>query len=110
MLPDELRDNVKLIFYEGRYLYIKINKPTLSYANLSGYDLHRAIFIKEDLTYAILKDADVREATFENANLCGADMRCKNLEMARFTDAIYNFNTLWSDGFEPQKHGAILKV
>lgn len=110
MLPDELRDKVKLIFYEGRDLYIKIDSNSLKYADLSGYDLHRAIFIEEDLSYTILKDADVRNATFENANLCGADMRCKNLGKALFTDAIYDSKTLWSYGFDSQEHGASLKT
>jgi len=49
------------------------------------------------LTKAVLKEARIADANFTGANLKGI-----NLQGAK-----YNNKTIWPDGFNPDKYGAI---
>ena len=71
-----------------------------------------------DLGLAILRDAVIVGANLQNANLYGANLRSAklyeanlqdaNLENADTSYAIYDENTIWPEGFDPQAGGAEL--
>ena len=70
----------------------------LSSANLSGADLRRARLSDADLSAASLWGADLRGADLCGADLCGADL----------SEAKYDRETRWPEGFDPIAAGAIL--
>lgn len=83
---------------EGRELHelelfsASLSKANLRKANLSGASLGRADLFKADLSGANLREADMSSANLNGANLKGA---------------LYDCNTLWPEGFEPELRGAI---
>lgn len=79
----------------------------LSYAKLmnsmvDGTSLKNANLYKADLTGAYIS------ADFQQSNLRGAIMLCKGIEEANFQGAIFDVETIWPDGFDPIKKGAVL--
>ncbi len=68
-----------------------LSKANMRGANLSGVSMGRA-----DLFQANLTDANVR----------GADMSRANLREAIVKGALYDCNTLWPDGYNPEEGGA----
>ena len=56
-----------------------------------------------DLTNARLRYADMSDTDLRGVDLTGAD-----LEGAFLTNALYDANTRWPDGFNPRKRGARL--
>jgi len=51
---------------------------------------------------------DISQAVFTSAELQGADLRnTKGIDTATFHGAEYNDDTMWPDGFDPTKAGAI---
>ena len=84
-----------------------LNLVNMRDARLRGADLRQALMLDADLNGADLSFADLRAA-----QLAGADLRKTNLRGARLKgvyllDAIYDRNTIWPEGFNPARHGAV---
>jgi uncharacterized protein YjbI with pentapeptide repeats len=75
------------------------NGANLNGADFSGADLHAVIFSYVKLTNATLAKADLRAASFEGSDLTGANL----------TGALYDAKTVWPDGFDPVKSGAVME-
>jgi uncharacterized protein YjbI with pentapeptide repeats len=67
-------------------------------ANMEGVDLRNA-----DLTSAVVPGANLRNAKLQGATLTGADLKGADLK-----GALYDEQTRWPDGFNPQERGALL--
>lgn len=103
----------------GAYLGVTLDEGCLSRygsaklenRDLSGLDLFYAALSKADLTSAKLAGvslgrADLFKADLSGADLRGADLSSANLRQAAFDGAIYDCNTLWPRGFNPETEGA----
>jgi len=96
---------------------VQLIHATLIDASLSNIDLRDAYIGKSDLAGIDLSYADLRDSTFyktnlEGANLCKADLRRtyfnkNSLVGANLEGALYNDDTYFSDGFDPEAAGAI---
>ncbi|TAF06644.1 MAG: hypothetical protein EAZ77_11895 [Nostocales cyanobacterium] len=90
-----------------------LNKANLSQANMTRADLSRAVMTKAnftkatmlrvDLSGSILLEANLENARLREANLKDANLRGANLEKANFTQAQYNYKTLFPEDFDPVK-------
>ena len=67
-----------------------------------------ACFNDSVLVRCDFSNAIVNGAIFDNANLCGDILQFASYEKASFNDVVYNSVTIWPEGFEPIKNGAIL--
>lgn len=77
-----------------------LNGADLTRADLRGADLRAA-----DLNWARLEKADLRDANLVRANLGWADLSKANLSGADLTEARYNSQTRWPEGFSPDRAG-----
>lgn len=92
-------------------------RANLKGANLKGANLHGAYLAWAYLSEATLEGADLGDADFagaglegadfSGANLCGANLTRADLTGVKFTQARYDFRTVWPEGFEPHDHGAV---
>ena len=91
---------------------------TIAHGNFQGSQLQGANFEKTDLTEVLFYECDLRSATFvgaivqksrfPKARLEGADFSGTSLhEKMDFKRAIYDAETKWPEGFNPEKCGAI---
>ena len=64
-------------------------------------------FESADLSFANLNGLDVSGANFSNCNLKGTIMKCINIDLAEFTGAVYDGDTVWPDSFNPDNMGCI---
>jgi hypothetical protein len=88
-------------------------RASLIRANLTGADLRNAYLTDASLAYANLTGADLRnayltDASLTFANLTGADLTTPYRTGVYLTDAQYNKNTKFPDGFDPNKAGMVL--
>ena len=74
----------------------------LECANLSEANLSEANLWYADLEYANLRGANLRGADLEDADLTGANLRGANL-----TGALYNDETIFPEGFDPEQCGMV---
>lgn len=81
---------------------------TIHRANLDRSDLRGACLQYADLLGSILQNVDLRSANLRNARLEAVDFRGARLSGADVNGSIYDSNTRWPEGFDPQKHGAVL--
>lgn len=79
-----------------------VSKANFEGANFSDADLSVIIFSNTILENANLTNANLEHCYFKNANLKGA-----NLKDAKFRETIYNRNTIFPDGFDPEKFGLL---
>lgn len=88
----------------------------LSNACLQGCDLRAVNFSGATLKGTVLCLADIRgadfsEATIDNADFQQARLEGANMSSTTITDsdmrATYDANTIWPDGFDPEKQGAV---
>lgn len=95
----------------------------LSRTDLSGANLRQADLVKVNLSGASLTDANISDTELRSANLSDADLSGADLSEARLyetnllgadlneailTGAKYDSLTIWPDGFNPEKAGAVL--
>lgn len=86
-----------------------LTEANLSKANLSGANLSKAKLEKTDFSEADLSGADIRGVDLTDVRLGGADLRSATLNNAtglmeaELVDAIYNNETRFPDGFNPQE-------
>jgi hypothetical protein len=73
----------------------------LSHQNLAGQNLAMAC-----LRGAILRGTNLRGADMEGVDVTGADLTGADLSGAALPNAMYDWETRWPTGFNPQKHGA----
>ena len=78
--------------------------------NLRGLDLKGFDLKGLDLSQADLSEANLYEAYLAEADLSGANLSKANLGGADLSGAVYNKKTIWPDGFDLKKAGAILKI
>jgi hypothetical protein len=114
-MKDQDLTGVKLAFRKLRGA--DFSNAQLKNANFLESDLRAASFIGANLEGVIFYDADLRGANFSGsqvnkarfmtARLESADMRADGLDLADLR-ATYNAQTLWPDGFDPEKAGAVL--
>jgi hypothetical protein len=91
----------------------EIEPADLSGAKLSGAVLHAAKLVKANLQGADLRNADLTNAALPGANfhaakLQGTILTGADLARAELKDALYDAQTRWPDGFDPEKSGALL--
>jgi uncharacterized protein YjbI with pentapeptide repeats len=79
-----------------------VSKANFEGANFSDADLSVIIFNNTILENANLTNANLEHCYFKNTNLKGA-----NLKDAKFRETIYNRNTIFPDGFDPEKFGLL---
>ena len=94
-------------FAEANLASTRLQGCDLRAATFVGCNLKEAILHKADLRGADLSSADVRKADFTQARLEGANMRAMGLETADLK-ATFDAATLWPEGFDPVKAGAVL--
>jgi hypothetical protein len=82
---------------------VDLTRADLRAADLQGVRLFHAI-----LHYACLSEADLTGADLRSALLEGADFSNARLTDAQLDGAIYDEDTRWPQGFDPQQHGASL--
>lgn len=87
--------------YDADLSDAKLHEAYLLKANLHIADLRRA-----DLSGAILIGADLGGANLHVADLRRADLRGADLSGSILREALYNHDTKWPDGFDPQARGA----
>ncbi len=97
---------------------INLTGAFLKIANLTGFNLRSANLLGADLRGANLKKADLSKANLTGAHLEGADLRKADirgtnflrseLSRANLEAAVYDFLTIWPEGFDPKKSGAKL--
>src|ERR1043166_1445355 len=62
----------------------------------------------QDLRNENLKDAFLADLDLSDTDLRGVDLTGANLDGAFLLGALYDENTRWPDGFDPNRHGAKL--
>lgn len=85
----------------GRFQHTRLKGANLEGASmrktdLTSANLRDATLARTDLTDAILREADLRQASLAEAKLDGVDL----------TGAIFDYITIWPDGFDPVAAGA----
>jgi uncharacterized protein YjbI with pentapeptide repeats len=81
---------------------------------LSGANLTNTYFAGSDLSGAdlsgtLLVDVDLNNVVLSGANLTGTDLFDTIMwEYANYTDALYDYDTIFPDGFDPVAKGMIL--
>jgi hypothetical protein len=83
-------------------------KAELRQINLSGADLVGANLAEADLTGANLNKADLSKARLYKARLYGASLLEAKLDGADLRQVVYNTQTRFPQGVEPEKRGAYL--
>lgn len=102
---------------DARLEKVNLSGADLSEANCNGThfdeaDLSKANLTHTNLSWANLNGTNLQGANFDHTNLHeaklhGADLRNADLSQAKLHEALYNETTLWPQGFDPDKHGAI---
>ncbi len=97
----------------ARLLEVRANEAAdFTEARLDGADLRdawlrTAVFDRASLVGARFAGSDVLHASLRGAALAGADLRdARNLDAAELTDATYDGETRWPEGFDPGARGA----
>ena len=85
--------------------HANLTSVNLGFATLVGARLTRATMRNADLTCANVAKAEMRFCILAGANLCGANFWESQLEPSIFTDAAYNANTTFPDGFDRTTKG-----
>jgi uncharacterized protein YjbI with pentapeptide repeats len=93
-LPGSKLDGAK--FRHTRLKASNLEGASMRKADLTGANLRDATLAQADLTGAILRRADLRQASLAGATLDGADL----------TGAIFDYVTVWPEGFDPVAAGA----
>lgn len=97
-----LADLSGLDFHGASLNWANLSLADLGEADLGGVSLHAALLSGARLDLANLSDADLSGAELSGANLSGA-----TLSGADLTDALYDDNTIWPEGFDPGAAGAV---
>lgn len=109
----------KTNFTEANFANADLRNANLSRANFTktacpevnfrDAELIKAIFLDADLQGAVFHNAKLNGADFRNADLCGARFDKTDVSGAKLTNAVYDADTLWPEGFDPQQVGAVFK-
>ena len=83
-----------------------LSKSYLEHANLSGVNLNHTHLGFASLRNANLSGADLSQTNLCFANLLGANLSGADLSQADLSNAVYDKETQWPEGFEYQKSGA----
>lgn len=81
--------------------WVNLNGSVLRRANLSHANLIMADLANSDLREVNLSYADLRGALLERTNLAGSNLSGAQLEQVNLTNALYNDQTRWPEGFTP---------
>jgi Pentapeptide repeats (8 copies) len=108
--------NLENTVLQGANLYnANLYRAHMKGANLRRAKLKETKLIKPTLTDADLSEVDLKEtnvdfddANLEYAKLFETDLSNLDLKKAILIGAEYSSKTIWSDGFDPEKAGAIL--
>ena len=107
---------------QSKFKFAYLNKANFTKANLQASDLSECHLLEANLTDAILANANLNRTLLIGAKLWGADFSKANLRAAHLfcadltgailwaadlTDALYDENTIWPDGFDYEEAGAI---
>jgi uncharacterized protein YjbI with pentapeptide repeats len=82
----------------GKYIWADLEAANLMEANLQS-----AYLVSSDLNHANLEGANLEKANLQNANLAKITFN----ENTKWTNAKYNIETIWPEGFDPDGAGAI---
>lgn len=77
----------------------------LAGANLEGAQLAGLWAPLSDLSFANLRDADLSGANLNSSDLRGANLEGANLRGARLSTLISTRETIWPEGFDPNRNG-----
>lgn len=92
----------------GRYSGANFENADFDNAWMQVADFRGANFTRARLRYASLAESDITDAVFVNSDLIGTSLRGTiGIRSARFGGAIYNSETVFTDGFDPQKAGMV---
>jgi hypothetical protein len=86
---------------------VDLSGARLSGTTLRGARLSKVILKGADLTHADLSRAVLNGAVLQGAKLQGANLTAADLTGAELKDALYDAQTRWPTGFDPQQHGAL---
>ena len=96
---------------EKERLILQMGSPDHGFAIEAARQLGaRRWLFDGSLSRAILNGAILNGAKLSGAILSGTDLRGAKLSSTFLSGAIYDQNTIWPQGFDPEKAGAILTV
>lgn len=84
-----------------------INVATLFKARFDGADLFAANLSESYLVEASLTGAQLKNANLSAADLSGADLAGADLTDANLSGTVYDKQTTWPKGFDPEAAGAV---
>ncbi len=98
---------------KARLVHARLTEANLAEADLAEANLVEAKLMGADLSGANLTKANLSGANLTKANLWGANVRDANLteanlEAADFREALYDSDTKWPSGFDPEAEDAWL--
>ena len=80
------------------------------FTRLENVDCRQAEFNNAIANNANFENANLNNNNFCNCNFIGVNMKCIRIEDSNFKNARYDKTTVWKEGFDPEKHGAILRL
>jgi hypothetical protein len=98
----------RAILIDAHLEYAFLRRAHLEDAILTQAHLARAYLVGAILSSAVMSGTQLVGADLSGADLRSADFSGANLEGANLTRAHYTADTIWSEGFDPAKAGAIL--
>lgn len=113
-IPDFVEEDLSKTVFLGAWLpnsnisgsdirFSDFTASNLSGANLSNVKAKGVVFYD-----AVLSNADLSGADLQGVDLRWTDLKGANLKNANLQGSIYDFNTVWPDGFDPEQAGAFL--
>lgn len=113
-IPDFVKEDLSKTVFLGAWLpnsnisgsdirFSDFTASNLSGANLSNVKAKGVVFYD-----AVLSNTDLNGADLQGADLRWADLTGANLQNANLQGSIYDFNTVWPEGFDPDEAGAFL--
>ena len=91
---------------EAGLMNAHLRRSRLENTQMRGSWLTGAVLDGANLSNADLSGADVAAASFRNCQLQSAILLVERIESANFDQAIFNDQTVWPEGFDPESAGA----
>ena len=70
--------------------------------------INKCIFTDANLSNSIFQNTVIKNSNFTHSNLSGINFKTSKLININLRDAVFDKNTIWPNGFNPYKHGAII--
>ena len=101
-IAEALKMHGKRLDEDKGYYSCRFNLKKLANANLRGADLNYADLADANLSGAELSSSSLRHVDLWRANLRGANLEFADLAGANLRGALYNDETTFPEGFDPE--------